>query len=312
MAEGTPIIIKKIKKSHGGHHGGSWKVAYADFVTAMMAFFMVMWIMGMSDQSRAQIQGYFNDPMGWDKNQPKFQSVIPIKGSPKANPGNTNKPYDDPNKAEEDAARELEQKVKRAVEGIADLKGLSKNVHLSVDGDGLHIELAEAAGAVFFQSGSSVIREETRQLIKAIAPVLTKSDRRMIVEGHTDAQPYPSETYTNWDLSADRAKALRLALTQYGVPVDRFLEIRGMGSTRLKVPDQPRHFSNRRVTLLLPFAIQSDSVAELPKSMFKHEIQGAFRQDIGLVENPGPMPEPVSLEKKPQLQGGESRHAGER
>src|SRR6188472_3487021 len=115
--DATPIIIKKKKAHHAAHHGGSWKVAYADFVTAMMAFFMVMWIMGLSDDAKAQIQGYFNDPVGFVKNQPKSKSVITLPGNVKPKPGSaTGQPYEQDHKAMKKLKENLEQALKASPE----------------------------------------------------------------------------------------------------------------------------------------------------------------------------------------------------
>lgn len=277
MHEGTPIIIKK-KKSHGGHahHGGSWKVAYADFVTAMMAFFMVMWIMGLSEDTRTVIAGYFNDPMGFMKNPPISKSVITLPGQQAPKPGNTRSTATEPFKTE-DKERKLQNEIKKALEGEVELKVLLENMEMSLTQEGLRIEFVESAGAVFFESGQATIRPQAMKLIQRVAPILAQSGRIMSLEGHTDAVPYPSKSYDNWDLSWDRANSFRHALMENGVKPRQIRDVRALADTKLKQPDRPAAFSNRRVTLLLPFETDADSINELlPKDAFEHENQGHF------------------------------------
>lgn len=284
MNEGTPIIIKK-KKGHGehGHHGGSWKVAYADFVTAMMAFFMVMWIMGLSDSTRAQIQGYFNDPIGFDKTMQKSRAVINVNPVPPQGKKDTDITKEMSQEDRKDVS-DIQKKFDRALESSDDnsIKDLVKQVETTITNEGLQIEFVENTGAVFFESGSAVIRPEAAKLFAKVAAVLGKSGRKMIIEGHTDSTPYPSASYTNWDLSSDRALALRKLLVADGVSDKQVLQVRGYADTKLKRPDDPTHFSNRRVTVLLPFRDITDPMLDLPKEEFEHERQGVFRQPVNV------------------------------
>jgi chemotaxis protein MotB len=286
MADGTPIIIKKKKVvGHGGHHGGSWKVAYADFVTAMMAFFMVMWILGLSASTKAQIQGYFNDPLGFTKNEPKADVNIVrfASGPPKTvtSQGKSAGDTDSAMKRDEDQIRALEKKIEKAVSsGGADLSKLLKNIEFEVTDEGLRIEMIEASGSVFFQSGSAAIRPEARKLVARIAPLVVKSGRGIVIEGHTDSMPYPGNGYNNWDLSTDRASAMRRLLQAVGVPLKRFIQVRGYADTQLRNPSKPYHYSNRRVTILLPFHSVSDTLIGMPKEDLQNRIQGVFRRPV--------------------------------
>lgn len=249
-----PIIIKK-KKGHGGHghHGGSWKVAYADFVTAMMAFFMVMWIMGLSDESKAQIQGYFNDPMGFNKTLPRSKSVISIKGVPAMRPGTSREPDGKRYAKDEKELRRIATSLRGELDKEKGIQKLLKQVEIIVTREGLKIEFVESSHMAFFQSGSSVLRPEAREMVRAIAPVLAKTGRDMMVEGHTDAKPYPGQGYTNWDLSSDRALSLRRALSEGGVTYQQFRAVRGLADTDPRVPKDPFAAANRRVSILLPW-----------------------------------------------------------
>jgi chemotaxis protein MotB len=270
----TPIIIKR-KKSHGGHahHGGSWKVAYADFVTAMMAFFMVMWIMGLSDETRAQIQGYFNDPLGFVKNQPRVKLSIAPPGSPNAAKGPGSGRANDTMNAEEESLRGLKDEITKQLSADSDLSKLLKYVDIQVTNEGLRIELVESTVATFFQSGKSTILPAGMEFVRRIGPLLAQAKRPIVIEGHTDAQPYPSDHYNNWDLSVDRATSMRRALQGVGIPAKQFAGIRGLADTMLKVPDKPFDVSNRRVSLLLPFQKPANGSKELPKDEFEERLK---------------------------------------
>ena len=192
MANDSIIIKKKKVSGHGGHHGGSWKVAYADFVTAMMAFFMVMWIMGLSDDTKASISGYFNDPNGFMKNPPKSKNVITAisgvnKSKSSSNQTNaTGKGVGEAVGLEVATAKEgqaIQLEIKKKINGIPDLKGMLDHIEVIVGRDGIYIELLEDKGSVFFQSGQSVISPKGRSLIKKLAPVLIGTQRNLIVQG---------------------------------------------------------------------------------------------------------------------------------
>ncbi len=277
----TPIIIKK-KKVHGGHghHGGSWKVAYADFVTAMMAFFMVMWIMGLSDETRAQIQGYFNDPMGFVKNQPKLKLNISPPGTPNTGKGPGSGQGNDPNVSDEKELRKLKSEITEKMKTDADLTKLLKYVDIQVTPQGLRIELVESTVATFFESGSAVMSQHGQQFIQRIGPLLAATGRSMTIEGHTDANPYPSDNYNNWDLSADRANAARRALEKTGMREKQFFSITGLADTQLRRPDKPFDVSNRRVSLLLPFKKPADAKKYLPREEFEKRLKSKAPEPV--------------------------------
>ncbi len=272
-----PIVVVKKKVMAAAHHGGSWKVAYADFVTAMMAFFMVMWIMGMDAETRSMVAGYFNDPLGFIKNPPKTRNAFAIPGSPATKPGKSERHGDDIMDNDKANLQEIEREVAKELASIPEFKELGKSVQFEMTEQGLRIEFIESAGAVFFESGSDVLRPRAAELVRRVGAILAKSHRKLTVEGHTDAEPYGSATYTNWDLSADRALSLRKALTGAGVALHQFQGVLGYADTQLKRPDDPLHFSNRRVTLLLPFARTQDRAKELPVNALHEKMQGNLR-----------------------------------
>ncbi len=270
----TPIIIKK-KRSHGGHghHGGSWKVAYADFVTAMMAFFMVMWIMGLSDEAKAQIQGYFNDPLGFVKNQPRVKLNISPPGTFNASKGPGSGSANLTGNSDEESLKDLKNEITERIKGESDLTKLLDYVDIKITNEGLRIELVESTVATFFQSGSSTILPAGIAFVKKIGPLLAHTKRPLIIEGHTDAQPYPSDTYNNWDLSADRANSMRRALQGVGLPAKQFAGVRALADTQLKRPDAPNDVANRRVSLLLPFRKPQGNSKDLPREEFTERLK---------------------------------------
>ncbi len=284
----APIIIRK-KKGHGGHahHGGSWKVAYADFVTAMMAFFMVMWIMGLSDASKSQVQGYFNDPLGFKKNESKSKTIFAVKGMPQAKPGKTKAPGDSISDSEEKQVEHLKQKITTDLHSVGNLGELLKDVSVTITNEGLQIDLLETRGAVFFENGQAIIRPGAKIILKHIASILGPTKRKVVVEGHTDARPFSGAHYTNWDLSTDRARALQRELAQDGVNESQFAGIRGFADTKLLVPNNPFDFRNRRVTILLPFE-GNPGESMRPKEQLKAQINSEFQQavDIAPVSSP--------------------------
>jgi chemotaxis protein MotB len=285
MQEGAPIIIKKKKAHAHGHHGGAWKVAYADFVTAMMAFFMVMWIMGMSDQTRSMVQGYFNDPVGFMKNQPMSRTVIPLPGTPNTKIGGSGvsgSGQSEMERKEYEEALAIKKKIEEIVEQEEKTgygKTLMEGVELTITQDGLQIEFIEKSGEVFFELGSAVIRPAARRLIARVAPILAASGRPMILDGHTDARPFPSPSYDNWDLSGDRAAALRRALKAGGVPASQIIAVRANADRVLREKQDPFHFSNRRVSVLLPYETRLRSAIGLGR-VPDRRLQGMFKSPI--------------------------------
>lgn len=285
MNEGTPIVVKKRKAQGHAHHGGSWKVAYADFVTAMMAFFMVMWIMGLSQETRAQIAGYFNDPLGFMKNEPKTRvNIQPPGGTPYSKPTQSGAQSNQEAKTEQDAAERLKEQIEESAheDKNPEVQQVLKGLKLNITEEGLELEFTENTGVVFFDVGKSTIRPAAKALIARVAPVLARSGRKMLIDGHTDARQYPGSGYDNWDLSNDRATAIRRALRGGGVAETQILAVRAFGSTRLRNPADPYDFSNRRVTVLLPWLRSRESALSLPRDIVREQIEGAFRKEVGI------------------------------
>jgi chemotaxis protein MotB len=263
MQDKPVIIVKKVKGGHGGHHGGAWKVAYADFVTAMMAFFLVMWILGLSQDTRKAIAAYFNDPAGMMK--ARAGGKIPTLDS---RDSTTGKPSIMPSKEAIAKAKAEKEQIKQAMQEIRNMiatdprfKSLRKFVDITVTSEGLRIELLEAHESLFFQTGSARLQPKTTELLARIGGKLSALSNHVVVEGHTDARPYAGGTsgYSNWELSSDRANSARRAMDS-SLRQGQVAEVRGYADTKLRTPSDPMHFSNRRISILVPYSHQTAGV----------------------------------------------------
>jgi chemotaxis protein MotB len=237
MAATRPIIIVKKKVNHGGHHGGAWKVAYADFVTAMMALFIVLWLMNSSKQVQEAVGGYFKDPSGNSK----------LVGTDQRGSG------DNFTLTKEDMAK-LKEQLQKTVRRVTDFDKLKNQIEMTVTSEGLRIELLESASGTFFESGSPRPNDDCKQLLSLLAQELGKLPNKISVEGHTDSKPYAGSTsYGNWELSADRANAARRLMQQNGVRDDQIAQVRGYADQRLRTPKDPLAPSNRRISLIVQY-----------------------------------------------------------
>ena len=241
-----PILVIKKKSSHGGHHGGAWKVAYADFVTAMMALFIVLWLLNSSEKVKKAVAGYFNDP----------RSAMKETGS--------NNVGDDSNiPIDKQSVQKLKERIQKAIMDQKDLEKLAKQIEITITPEGLRIELIEDKSGTFFQSGSAKLSQSGQELLNMLAGQLKPLPNKLLLEGHTDAQPYSSdEGYTNWELSADRANSARRLLQQDGVGKSQISQVRGYADQLLRVKNNPMDPSNRRISLIvqwveLPVAAQT-------------------------------------------------------
>ena len=246
----TIIVVRKKKRGHDSHHGGAWKVAYADFVTAMMAFFMVMWILGMDQQLRNSIEGYFANPVGFKKGYSAGKSPLSSGSSPGV--VQTTPLRLVTRLAEERALGDAAGRIRKRLDE-AGLKAIGERIELVKTANGLRIELAEgASGQEFFGLASAQMTETMRKTLEIIAGELAPLRNPIVLEGHTDAAQYAGR-YTNWELSTDRANAARRVLEDAGLASARIVEVRGMADRQLRNPDNPLDPRNRRITILLPF-----------------------------------------------------------
>jgi chemotaxis protein MotB len=233
-----PIIVIKKVSGHGGHHGGAWKVAYADFVTAMMALFIVLWLLNSSVKVRKSVAGYFNDPLSSQKES----------GTQKTGEEDTT-PIDQLN------AQKLKEQIQKAIQTRPDLEKLAKQIEITITPEGLRIELIEGKSGTFFQSGSAQLSQSGQELVGMLAGQLKPLPNKLLLEGHTDAQPYSADNgYTNWELSADRANSARRLLQADGVGQSQISQVRGYADQLLRVKNDPMDPSNRRVSLIVQWA----------------------------------------------------------
>ena len=248
------VVVKKVIKGGGGHHGGSWKVAYADFVTAMMAFFMVMWILGMDDKTKQAIEGYFANPVGYKKGYGSGASPL----STGSTPSNVQKTQLRMlvRSTEQRTFEQLKGSILEKLAKSDSLRKLNAVVDVQVTNDGLRIELVESGeGDIYFPIGSSKMKSATMLALQLVGPELASLDHPVVLEGHTDAAPFGADGgYGNWELSADRANAARRVLETVGVTGGRIVGVTGLADTRPRVPDDPRSPANRRISILLPYS----------------------------------------------------------
>jgi chemotaxis protein MotB len=266
VSDGERIVIKRVRKKggHEGHHGGAWKVAYADFVTAMMALFIVLWIVANNVTIRASVADYFRDPGAMHKTSSgvlsgnntmrPFSDSAPLQAP--SNPNRTQLSEDkagSPLQAEMDKLREEGEKLIKAIAAIPDLAKFKDQIQITLTKEGLRIELIEQSEGLFFDIGSARLKPDAAQLLKLIAARIGSFPNDVTIEGHTDSRPYIRSGYNNWDLSSDRANAARRVLEENGIREKQITGVNGYADRRLKNPSKPLDFSNRRVTILVAF-----------------------------------------------------------
>jgi chemotaxis protein MotB len=241
MEKTSPVIVIKKKSGHSGHHGGAWKVAYADFVTAMMALFIVLWLLNSSKQIQVAVGGYFKDPTGSSK---RVGSNMQGGGENFV--------------LNRDNMPKLKEQLQTAMRQVSDFEKLKSHIEMTVTAEGLRIELSESANGTFFANGSAKLNEDGAQLLIALAQELAKLPNKLSIEGHTDSKPYaPSAAYSNWELSADRANAARRVMQANGIGGDQILQVRGFADQRLRKPDAPLDPSNRRISLIVQYLVKN-------------------------------------------------------
>jgi chemotaxis protein MotB len=242
MANEEQIVIVKKKGGHAAHHGGAWKVAYADFVTAMMSLFIVLWLMNSSKPIQEAVGGYFRDPNGSGQKTGTRLGGAGDAGALK---------QQDMNKLKED--------LMRAMGKMANFEKLNKLIEMTVTPEGLQIELMEDPSGTFFENGSAVPTLTMRNILKILAPEAGKLPNPISIEGHTDSTPYSdSKVYSNWELSTDRANAARRLMEGNGVSPTQVVQVRGYADRKLRKPLQPTDASNRRITVIIQYMENPD------------------------------------------------------
>ena len=250
MREQPVIIVKKTGHAHAGHHGGAWKVAYADFVTAMMAFFLVMWIVGQSNPMKAGVAGYFRDPGVFDRGTGGASGIMP--GAPKGITAPTPTPSANDLAVANEILQRAAERVREAIEQMPDFSNIKDRVEIEVTPEGLRIELIDTANDSFFKVGSAALHEDSKLLLGVIAGELGKIPNRVAVEGHTDGRAFEGRGgYGNWELSADRANSARRAMTDSGLRPDQVDTVRGYADRRPRIADDPLDARNRRISIVV-------------------------------------------------------------
>jgi chemotaxis protein MotB len=237
-----PIVIIKKKGGHGGHHGGAWKVAYADFVTAMMALFIVLWLLNSSKQVQVAIGGYFKDPTGSSK---KVGSNMTGTGESFS--------------LTKDNMPRLKEELTKAVRQIANFEKFKNQIDMTVTSEGLRIELMETENGTFFDSGSAAPTGNGKELLRMLAQELGKLPNKISIEGHTDSKPYAGKSdYGNWELSADRANAARRLMQTNGLGNRQVTQIRGYADEKLRKPTDAFDPCNRRISVIVQYIVKND------------------------------------------------------
>jgi chemotaxis protein MotB len=245
------IIIKKAKGHHGGHHGGAWKVAYADFVTAMMALFIVLWVLGAADKKyKAGIAHYFREPGVFSGSS----GVIPNGGQDKLGAGIIAAP----------SLEVLQMQIKRGLANLQELADFSDQVPIRLTDDGLIIEVIDKDKQAFFDLSSAVVKPLMRKVLATIVSEIKDTPHELILGGHTDARPFHNERYySNWDLSTQRALNTRRVMGELGLPSQRVEKVVGYADRQLRVPSNPLSSENRRITILIR-KVKKKGTKELP------------------------------------------------
>lgn len=248
-----PRIVKK-KKGHSAPHGGAWKVAYADFVTAMMALFIVLWIMSQSQSIRQNVAQYFKNP-GILPGASGVLETSDISGK-MPTPGHSQElqtptPITPDITSKKGSLEEVKKRISEVIAQLPELSRLKDQVLLEITKEGLRIELLDRANSHFFDIVSAHLKPETTEILKTIAQELGNLPNRLTIEGHTDSRPYGGQDYTNWELSADRANSARRILEKSGVKAGQVTSVRGFADQQLRNNDDPLDFQNRRVSIVV-------------------------------------------------------------
>jgi len=279
MSVKAPIIVIKKKARHGGHHGGAWKVAYADFVTAMMALFIVLWLLNSSKQVQEAVGGYFKDPTGTSKRV----------GSDMVGAGENfviNK----------DNMAKLKEQLQKAIREVPNFDKLKNHIDMTVTNEGLRIELMESAKGTFYDIGSPNLNSDGRDIVVVLAQELGKLPNKLAIEGHTDAKAYSQgPNYSNWELSSDRANAARRLMQLNGIGENQVTQVRGFADQRLRKLDAPLDPSNRRISLIVQYLVKPEpddaSVGDAAAAVAANNATSAKAPD----EKPSDQQKPAAL-----------------
>ena len=305
-----PIIIKRVRKGGHGKHGGAWKIAYADFVTAMMAFFLLMWLLGSTTEGdKKGISDYFNAPLkvalmggsgsgdsshvvrggGTDLSRqtgqvkdgelPARKRLLSIKSLEA-----------EQKRAEMARLEALKKKVEDVLAASPKLAAMKSQIRLDMTRDGLRIQIVDEQSRPMFDIGSAIVKPYMRELLREIGRAMSDVPNRITLEGHTDAQPFGSgeRGYSNWELSSDRANASRREIVAGGLPEHRMLLVQGLASSNLFVPGDPHHPMNRRISIIVMNRDAEDRLLKLLPNQGEADAgEAAAGGDVAATGRPG-------------------------
>ncbi len=320
-----PIIIKRIRKGGHAKHGGAWKIAYADFVTAMMAFFLLMWLLGSTTEGdKKGIADFFNSPLKVSlmggTGSGDSSSVVHGGGADLSRSTGQVKDGDVPAKrrllnlkalqaeqkrVELSKLEALKARVEAALAASPKLASMKDQIKLDMTRDGLRIQITDEQNRPMFDSGSAIVKPYMRELLREIGHVLSEVPNHITLEGHTDAQPYGAgdRGYSNWELSSDRANASRREIGAGGLPEDRMLLVQGMASSKLFLPDEPQSPMNRRISIIVMNHEAEERLLRIVPTLDEAEIAATLGEPSPAPGSPGP-----TLETLPATAGAEPKH----
>ena len=307
----APIVIKRIKKSSGGHHGGAWKIAYADFVTAMMAFFLLMWLLGSTTQGELQgIAEYFKTPLkvalAGGSGSGDSSSVLRGGGTDLTRSFGQQAKTDKPDEkktinlraAEAELERqetvrlgELKSKLDAAIDANAKLRPFKNQLRVEITPDGLRVQIVDEQNRPMFDSGSAALKDYTREILRELGKLMNDVPNRISLSGHTDANPYAlgERAYSNWELSADRANASRRELIIGDIEETKIIRIVGMGAAVMLDKADAYNPVNRRISIIVlnhkaEQRILEDSVVQQPAPASPPTVAAAVVPPIATAE----------------------------
>jgi chemotaxis protein MotB len=252
MEEKQKVIIRRInKKSHGGHHGGSWKVAYADFVTAMMAFFLLLWLLSMiAPEKRIALSEYFNQATLFKDNPQQSGTSMLEKSSGVLDIGRVmEKESHRIKNTQKKSPEELEKQMRESIE--KHLQGMKEQVFVDTTKEGVRIQIVDNEGSEVFRLGSDEPTPKAREIIRLVANDIKDKESKIVIEGHTDSSPFKGAQKTNWELSTSRASAARRELENNGIDPGRIARVVGYADQALFIPGNPMDPRNRRISIIL-------------------------------------------------------------
>jgi chemotaxis protein MotB len=250
MSANRPIIIKR-QAAHAAHHGGAWKVAYADFVTAMMALFIVLWLLNSSKQIQVAVGGYFKDPTGTSK---KVGSGMTGSGENFT--------------VTKENLNTLKEELQASIRKTANLDKLKNQIEMTITAEGLRIELLETEKGAFFPVGSPEPNDVGKEIVSLLSQELGKLPNAISIEGHTDSKPFSKDAnYGNWELSSDRANAARRVMQRGGLGAHQVTQVRGFADQRLRKPEDPENACNRRISVIVQYLVQPDVDGKEPAAI---------------------------------------------